>query len=155
MPYVCSLHMPLLCTFQVARETRAMAAAIAEGTGEHQEAEPEEMGDPEGLLYKRANVKRPPPRTKQPAEFAIAAMKIDETQTDRQLIENTARAVKVGSQAAAAGLRGIKEVRESLRIHAQSIVNLQNQVTHLNRILAKFDQPIKPSESATNPVSCI
>ncbi len=131
-----------------------MAAAIAADTGEVPALEPEEMGDPEGILYKRANIKRPPPRTKQPAEFAVAALKIDASQTDRQLLESSAQAIKVGSQASMAGLRGIKELRESLKIHATSIVKLQNSVTNLNRILAKFDQPIKPSESATNPVSC-
>ncbi len=130
-----------------------MAAAIAADTDEHPQPDPEEMGDPEGILYQRANIKRPPARTKQPAEFAVAAIKIDASQTDRQLLESSVQAIKVGSQAAMAGLRGIKEVRESLKIHATSIVNLQNSVTHLNRVLAKFDQPIKPSESATNPVS--
>ncbi len=138
---------------QVAQETRRMAAQIVGEEGEHPEPEAGDIAeqDPEALLYKRAGLKRPELHAKAPAEFAIQQQEYGD-KNDHQLLVEIFKANKAGSGGALAAYRGIRNMRATLKIHSVTLVNLQNDMKKLQRVLARFDMPIKPSEGATNPV---
>ncbi len=145
----------MLCNcLQVRQEIHDQALAIAD-IEEDETRGPSgrthaNIRDVEAILYRRARVLPRPPRKTGDTEKEVEAVDFNGKLATAVLME-TAKLVKTCTSASLAALRGIKKVTDKIDVHSRALLDLQDDVSHLRRVLRRYDTPLHTQEFTTNP----
>ncbi len=107
--------------------------------------------DIERSLYKWVGTKPRPPVEKSEAEINIAAEDIPGNKTVRQVVAATGRICKTGSLSAMANHRGTKTLKNKIDLHSRCLVQIKDELSHMRRVLTRYDRPLESFTMATNP----
>ncbi len=106
--------------------------------------------DIEEILYRRARVAPREPIAATETEQAIAQHSF-ENKTQRQVTVSTGIIAKTGSQASLATYRAVKALANKLDLHSRTLVNMQDDIANIRRVLRRFDTPLSTQALSTNP----
>ncbi len=106
--------------------------------------------DVEAILYRRAKIAPRPPRRKTPVEDDVAKVSFEGKVASRVLMD-TADMVQTCTLATLAALRGVKTIVDKLDIHSRAILDVQDDVAQMRRVLRRYDTPLDTQDLTTNP----
>ena len=104
----------------------------------------------EELLYRRARVAPREPRGPTDTELAIAQEKF-ENKTQRQVTVAMGVLAQSAAGAAHATFRAVQNLTDKVDLHSLTLVNLQDDIANLRRVLKRFDLPMAQEAMHTNP----
>ncbi len=105
----------------------------------------------ERTLYKWVGTK---PRKKldmTDCEQRVAAEEMPGDKSVRQVVAATGALAKTGTQASLKTERLVEGIIDKLDLHSRCMMQVRDELSHIRRVLTRYDRPLHGFETATNP----
>ncbi len=106
----------------------------------------------ERSLYKWVGTTPRPPLTgPTDTEQRVAAEEVPGNKTVRQVVVATGALAKTGTRASLKTERLAENMTDKVDLHSRCLIQIKDELSHIRRVLTRYDRPLHGFETATNP----